>query len=49
MDCLRATCARLLHDAGTPVGHIQRLLGHKHITTTISYIRSDDGDILISL
>ncbi|MCA2960464.1 MAG: tyrosine-type recombinase/integrase [Silvanigrellales bacterium] len=46
---LRATCATLLHDAGTPVGHIQRLLGHKHITTTISYIRSNDSDILVSL
>ena len=35
----RATLATLLHNAGTPIGQIQDLLGHKRISTTSVYIK----------
>lgn len=35
----RATLATLLHNGGVPLGHIQRLLNHRQITTTALYLR----------
>ncbi len=35
---LRATFATLHADAGTPIPHIQAMLGHKNITTTMIYV-----------
>jgi integrase len=39
---LRATVATLLDEAGEPILEIQRLLGHRHVTTTQGYIRVRD-------
>ena len=36
---LRATVASLLHAKGTPLGKIQKLLGHKNMSTTEIYIQ----------
>jgi site-specific recombinase XerD len=46
---LRATVASLLHAKGTPLGKIQKLLGHKNMSTTEIYIRGVENDACLSL
>lgn len=41
---LRHTAATLMADHGMPVVHIQRILGHKDIQTTLRYLHLSDAD-----
>jgi len=41
---LRATVATSLHNRGVPVGHIQKLMNHKDISTTAIYIRKAEEE-----
>jgi len=41
---LRRTAARNAYDNGAPVPQVQAWLGHSNITTTMSYIGTDEGD-----
>ena len=41
IHCMRHTYATLLEDKGLPVSHIQRLLGHTSIKSTLRYIHGD--------
>jgi len=43
---LRATCATLHHDADVPIVRIQRLLGHRNISTTSMYLRTAEEGLL---
>lgn len=42
---LRHSCATLLLNAGAPIVTVQRLLGHRHIDTTLGYARLYDHTI----
>ncbi len=42
---LRHSCATLLLNAGAPIVTVQRLLGHRHIDTTLGYARLYDRTI----
>ncbi|MGB1275023.1 MAG: tyrosine-type recombinase/integrase [Nannocystaceae bacterium] len=41
IHCMRHTYATLLEDKGLPVSHIQRLLGHTSIKSTLRYIHGN--------
>lgn len=43
---LRHTCATMAADGGTPLSTIQRLLGHRHFTTTADYYLHADRRML---
>ena len=42
---LRHSCATLLLNAGAPVTMVQRILGHRHIDTTLRYARLYDSTV----
>ena len=42
---LRHTCATRLLNAGMDIVHIQNLLGHEHLTTTMIYARVQDATV----
>jgi integrase len=42
---LRHSCATLLLNAGAPVAMVQRVLGHRHIDTTLRYSRLYDSTV----
>ncbi|MGB1017232.1 MAG: tyrosine-type recombinase/integrase, partial [Nannocystaceae bacterium] len=43
IHCMRHTYATLLEDQGLPVSHIQRLLGHSSIQSTLRYIHGNES------
>jgi integrase len=42
---LRHTCATRLLNAGMDIVHIQKLLGHEHLTSTMIYARVQDATV----